>query len=100
MVTRHSNLQTEIAQLGPKVEQALKDKILEYQDIETVIKLLRGEEISLQQYLLTKQNHSRTTEEGVVTVGEEAKLETMKQAKQQKQDCNDEQLVNSTACKK
>ncbi|WP_375332327.1 ankyrin repeat domain-containing protein [Candidatus Tisiphia endosymbiont of Temnostethus pusillus] len=97
MVAQHANLQVEIAQLGPKVEQALKDKILEYQDIETVIKLLRGEEISLQQYLLTKQNHSRTTEEGVVTVGEEARLETMKQAKQQKQDCNDEQLVNSTS---
>ncbi|MFU7503204.1 MAG: ankyrin repeat domain-containing protein [Candidatus Tisiphia sp.] len=97
MVTRHSNLQTEIAQLSSKVEQALKDKILEYQDIETLIKLLRGEEISLQQYLLTKQKHSRTTEEGVVTVGEEARLETMKQAKQQKQGCNDEQLVNSTS---
>jgi hypothetical protein len=95
MVAQHANLQVEIAQLGSKVEQALQDKILEYQDIETVIKLLRGEEMSLQQYLLTKQNHSRTTEEGVVTVGEETRLETIKQAKQQKQDCDDEQLVNS-----
>ncbi|MCC8399058.1 MAG: ankyrin repeat domain-containing protein [Rickettsia endosymbiont of Platyusa sonomae] len=80
MVTLHSNLQAEIAQLGSKVEQALKDKILEYQDIETVIKLLRGEEISLQQYLLSKQNHeneheqvnsNRAIEEGVSGVEEQ-----------------------------
>ncbi|WP_341760749.1 ankyrin repeat domain-containing protein [Candidatus Tisiphia endosymbiont of Dioctria linearis] len=80
MVTLHSNLQAEIAQLGSKVEQALKDKILEYQDIETVIKLLRGEEISLQQYLLSKQNHeneheqvnsNKAIEEGVSGVEEQ-----------------------------
>ncbi|WP_425361533.1 hypothetical protein [Candidatus Tisiphia endosymbiont of Ceraclea dissimilis] len=91
-VTKHVNLQEEIAQLGLKVEQALKDKILEYQDIETVIKLLRGEEISLQQYLLSKQNHeneheqvnSKATVEGVSGVEEKARLETAEQVIQQK----------------
>ncbi|MCC8483022.1 MAG: hypothetical protein LN561_00330 [Rickettsia endosymbiont of Labidopullus appendiculatus] len=84
-VTKHVNLQAEIAQLNSKVEQVLKDKILEHQDIETVIKLLRGEEISLQQYLHDhEQVNSKATEEGVSGVEEKARLETAKQVIQQK----------------
>lgn len=77
MVTRHSNLQTEITQLGSKVEQTLKDKILEYQDIETVIKLLRGEEISLQQYLLEQRSqdeHKKIAAEEAIRNEEEERL--------------------------
>ena len=55
-VAQHANLQVEIAQLGLKVDQVLKAMILEHQDIATVIKLLKGEEISLQQYLIVHRS--------------------------------------------
>ncbi|WP_375333172.1 ankyrin repeat domain-containing protein [Candidatus Tisiphia endosymbiont of Psammoecus bipunctatus] len=60
MVAQHANLQIEIAQLGSKVDQVFKAMILEHQDIVTVIKLLKGEEISLQQYLIVQ--HSKDEE--------------------------------------
>ncbi|WP_425361098.1 ankyrin repeat domain-containing protein [Candidatus Tisiphia endosymbiont of Stenodema calcarata] len=60
MVAQHANLQIEIAQLGSKVDQVFKAMILEHQDIATVIKLLKGEEISLQQYLIVQ--HSKDEE--------------------------------------
>lgn len=56
MVAQHANLQVEIAQLGLKVDQVLKEQILEQKDITTVIKLLKGEEISLQQYLIVHRS--------------------------------------------
>ncbi|WP_342278411.1 ankyrin repeat domain-containing protein [Candidatus Tisiphia endosymbiont of Myopa tessellatipennis] len=56
MVAQHANLQIEIAQLGSKVDQVFKAMILEHQDIATVIKLLKGEEISLQQYLIVQRS--------------------------------------------
>jgi hypothetical protein len=63
MVAHHANLQIEIAQLGLKVDQVFKAMILEHQDIATVIKLLKGEEISLQQYLIV---HRSKDEEKIV----------------------------------
>ncbi|WP_341761092.1 ankyrin repeat domain-containing protein [Candidatus Tisiphia endosymbiont of Thecophora atra] len=56
MVAQHANLQIEIAQLGSKVDQVFKAMILEHQDIATVIKLLKGKEISLQQYLIVQRS--------------------------------------------
>lgn len=51
LISNYINIKTELDQL-PDIELGLKEKIIEKSDIDTLIRLLSGEEISLEQYML------------------------------------------------
>jgi len=51
LISNHIDIKNELEQL-PDIELGLKEKILEKSDIDVLIRLLAGEEISLEQYML------------------------------------------------
>jgi hypothetical protein len=54
LIKKHASIEEEIKQLSSDVDAQLKAEILKNQDIETLIRLFRGENISLEQYLLER----------------------------------------------
>ena len=51
LIESQTSIEEEIQQLGSDVDAQLKDKILENQDIDTLVRLFKGENISLEQYI-------------------------------------------------
>ena len=51
LISNHIDIKNKLEQL-PDIELGLKEKILEKSDIDVLIRLLAGEEISLEQYML------------------------------------------------
>ena len=65
LIEGQASIEEEIQQLRSDVDAQLKAKVLENQDMETLIRIFKGENISLEQYLLERVKEDDEEEEDI-----------------------------------